>query len=232
VEELERAKRTYDKSCAIAAMKDPKPVNVSLRGIAIGNEDQEQIDPDDVRKAREHLWFQIPKFCRRPQAELVGRIKDKRILDAANSWDWESPNLVISAPLDFAKTSAAALILLKLMSKGREREYRKWRRIRWYGMSQLMNASRTWPLGSGECPDIRAASNCELLVLDDVGNETEWQSTTFDFLQSRYERGLSNIITTGLRLTELRARYGDSIVKRMAKVDGKLGLIVNCWGDK
>jgi hypothetical protein len=232
VEELERAKQVYDKSCAISATKDPKPVRVSLSGIAIGNDESEEIDPDDVRKAREYIWRQIPKFCRKAQAELLARIKDRRILDAVNSWDWESPNLIISAPLDFAKTSAVALILLRLMSKGREREYRKWRRIRWYGMSQLMNAAKEWPLGSGACPDIRAASNCELLVLDDVGNDTSWQSTAFDFLQSRYERGLSNIITTGLRLQELRAGYGDHLVKRMAKRDGKLGTIVNCWDDK
>jgi hypothetical protein len=218
---LARGRRAYDQSCA----GGPKLVG----SITPTPEPDDRVDVDQVRRARETLWLRIPPVHRARQSELARR--SGAFLSAALAWDWGSPCLLMSAPTDAGKSSAAALVLLRLMAKGREADWRLWRGIRWFGANELMGAAREWPLGNGACPEVRAASTCGLLVLDDLGNEQEWQTTMFDLLQARYERQLPNIVTTGMRPSELLARYGDAILRRLAQRDGKLGTIVDLRGE-
>lgn len=226
---LEDAQRRYDAS----GVPLPPPIGsvVSHLRLVRGPEDEprEETDPIAIADARRALWRRIPEFCRRHPDDLLLRARDPRIVAAAESWDWGSPCLVMCGPTQAAKTSAAAAILVRLMARGRESEYRRWSRIRWFGASQLTNLARSWPLGSGECPELRQAATCDLLVLDDLGNETDWQSTLFDVLQTRYERQLPLIATTGLPPDRLLERYGDAILRRLAQRHGEMGTIVNCW---
>jgi hypothetical protein len=185
-------------------------------------------DPDDVRQCREELWRRIPFVHRRPPAILVERIRDARLLTQINGWGFGSPCLLMCGPTGIGKSTAAALAVIRLMAKGREADCRKWCKVRWYGANELMKSAREWPLGKGECPDLRVASSCDLLVLDDLGNEVEWQSTIFDLLQRRYELGATNIVTSGLNAQQLVARYGEAILRRLVQRNGKMGLVVDC----
>jgi hypothetical protein len=197
----------------------------------IGKRDTEEpeFDVDDVRRAREDLWRRIPKAYRVKPSESATWFKpaSKPILDAAMAWDWSSPCLLICAPTDYGKSVAAAIVAIRLMRRGREADWKRWRGIRWVGIPELMTAARSWPLGSGECPEVRVASTCELAILDDLGNETDHASTLFDVTQSRYQRGLKTITTTGLAPRALVARYGECILRRLIQRDGKLGTIID-----
>lgn len=226
--QLANAKLAYDASVKSSIDRIGRCVD-RLRIAPSHSEETEEIDPVAVAEARRALWLQIPKFCRVKPSELMSRIHDRGIADAVSKWDWGSPCLAILAPTNYAKTSGVASILLRLMQRGREAEYRRWKRIRWFSVSDLTNAARAWPLGSGECPEVRLASRCDLLVLDDLGNETDWQSTIFDVLQYRYERGFDLITTSGMSTAQLLARYGDAILRRLVQRNGKMGTIVDCW---
>jgi hypothetical protein len=230
VKEFERKRAQYEAS----GVSTPERASAAIGRLRLVRETDtvqiKQIDHDAVAEARRELWRKIPKFCRKTPAELISRAKDKRLVSAAQAWDWGDPCLVMCAPTDYAKTSLAALILIRLMSRGREAEYRQWKRIRWYDASTLMGAARAWSLGSGTCPEIRQASTCDLLILDDIGNESTWQSTMFDVLQSRYERELPVIATTGFSTGQLLTHCGDAILRRLVQRNGKMGEIIDCWG--
>lgn len=193
--------------------------------------EEPEFDIDDVRRAREDLWRRIPKAYRVKPSEAVTWFKpaSERILDAAIAWDWSSPCLLICSPTDFGKSLAVAMIAIRLMRRGREGDWRRWRGVRWVGVPELMTAARSWPLGSGECPEVRIAATCELAILDDLGNETDHASTLFDVTQSRYQRGLKTITTSGLSPRELVARYGECILRRLVQRDGKLGTIIDLF---
>lgn len=201
----------------------------SLPRIGTRVAEEPSFDVDDVRRAREDLWRRIPKAYRVKPSESARWFKpvSERILAAAMAWDWSSPCLLICAPTDFGKSVAAAMVALRLMGRGREADWRRWRGVRWVGIPELMTTARAWPLGGGECPDVRSASTCELAILDDLGNETDHASTLFNVTQSRYQRGLKTITTTGLSPRELVSRYGECILRRLVQRDGKLGTIID-----
>lgn len=225
-EKLANARRTYDRS----GVSSPVSLgNVVSLDVFQRYDDAMPTDKDQISAARRLLWSRLPKVHRVAKAELERRVSNASLLAHSRAWTWGSPCLVSCGPTAVGKSSAAALVVLRLMSRGLESDWRRWKGIRWFGASQLVNAAREWALGDSECPDIRAASNCELLILDDLGNEQDWQSTMFDLLHARYERGLSNIVTTGLRRDGLMKRYGEAILRRMLERDGKMGTIVDCW---
>jgi hypothetical protein len=228
--QLARARRTYDAS----EMAAPRRLGnlVALDGMRHDAAELQPVDLDRVRQARQTLWSRIPLVHRTKLLELTGRVRDPRLLAPAQAWTWGSPCLLMCGPTAVGKSSAAALVALRLMAKGCESEWPRWNGIRWYGANQLVKAAREWPLGDGDCPDLRAASACELLILDDLGNEQDWQTTMFDLLQARYERGRLNIVTSGLQLELLLKRYGDAVLRRLVERDGKMGSIVDCWGAK
>ena len=203
-----------------------------LRLVQSEDENEEPPDASEVADARRSLWLQIPEFCRKSPEVLFARAKDRRLVDAALAWDWGSPCLAMCGPTYCAKTSVAAAIVIRLMARGRDGEFRKWKKIKWFCTSTITNAARAWPIGHGECPEVRAASRCDLLVLDDLGNEADWQSTIFDILQHRYQCELPLITTSGLGVEQLIAKYGDAIIRRLVQRDGKMGTVVDCWPSK
>lgn len=188
-------------------------------------------DPSEVRDARLTLWRKIPEAYRVKWEDVPKCFKPEArpILDAAMSWDWESPSLLICAPTDYAKSLAVGVILRRLMGKNRENEWRRWKGIHWFGVPELMTSARSWPLGSGDCPDVRLASRCELAILDDLGNETPHGSVFFEVTQSRFQRELTTITTSGLPVRELIQRNGECILRRLVQRDGKLGTIIDLF---
>lgn len=197
-------------------------------------ETQDSFEPDQmlavtIRQARRNLLDKIPSTYRAKMPELIGRIRDARLLAQAQAWTWGSPCLLMCGPTAVGKSSAAALVALRLMAKGRESEWENWRSVQWYGANRLTSSVREWSLGNGCCPDLQSASSCKLLILDDLGNEQDWQTTIFGLVQARYERGLVNIVTSGLQLELLLKRYGEAIFRRLLERNGNMGTIVDCW---
>lgn len=70
-----------------------------------------------------------------------------------------------------------------------------------------------------EPPELTAALNAPLLVLDDLGAEYDAHvETMHDVIRHRFDAGLPTWITTGLSLDELAARYADGgFIARIAR---------------
>jgi hypothetical protein len=225
---LENARLRYESSCLASDAVAPRKIGTVLPSMRLVDDSPAGPDPDEVRQARLELWQRLPVLHRTTQAKILPRIQDPRLAQAALSWDWGSPCLLMCAPTEKGKTAAAELIALRLMAKGREREHKLWRGIHWVDAPELMSAARAWPLGSGECPEVRRAKQCRLMILDDLGNESDWQTTLFELVQWRYNRQLANIITSGLSLPSIIARHGDAIARRLVDRDGELGTVIDC----
>lgn len=231
---LQRAKQAYDASGAsnVVPIRISVPLPPPPSGTRTATDiPPERFDPDTVRRARENLWLRLPKVHRAPPAALEARVRDARLLASIAGWDFGSPCVLMCGPTESGKSSAAALAIIRTMVRGRESNHEAWKGVHWFGANELTTAAREWPLGSGDCPTIRKAASCRVLVLDDLGNEQEWQTTMFDLLQRRYERCLTNIVTTGLSPSALLLRYGDAIMRRLVQRNGETGTIVNCWGE-
>lgn len=68
---------------------------------------------------------------------------------------------------------------------------------------------------------IRALSNADLLVLDDLGSEqdTEWsRSRIYNIIDSRYRNGLPIIISTNKTINELKNMYHERTIDRLLEM--------------
>ena len=63
-------------------------------------------------------------------------------------------------------------------------------------------------------------SNCDLLVIDDLGTEPKYNNVTVEFLLSliseRLDKNKPFIITTNLSLSEIKDRYNERLVSRLS----------------
>lgn len=84
------------------------------------------------------------------------------------------------------------------------------------------------PLGAGEPEELTRAVEVPLLVIDELGFEP-LDEGLFDVLDERYQRALPVIVTSGLRVTELRDRYGAAALRRLVE---PRGVVVEDWPRK
>lgn len=69
--------------------------------------------------------------------------------------------------------------------------------------------------------DLAAVSRCPLLIIDDLGaaRATEWtEEITYRLINRRYNHMLPTLITTNLRISDLRAYLGDRAASRLAQM--------------
>lgn len=69
--------------------------------------------------------------------------------------------------------------------------------------------------------DLAAVSRCPLLIIDDLGaaRATEWtEEITYRLINRRYNHLLPTLITTNLRISDLRAHLGDRVASRLAQM--------------
>lgn len=87
--------------------------------------------------------------------------------------------------------------------------------IAWYTEQQLLKAS--WD----DDETMSRARKVQLLVLDELGFAGGDQAAKgktpviLDVLCSRYDKGLATVVTSGMSLDQLAARYGSAIVRRL-----------------
>ncbi|MGW2657381.1 ATP-binding protein [Streptomyces sp. NPDC001478] len=69
--------------------------------------------------------------------------------------------------------------------------------------------------------DLAAVSRCPLLIIDDLGaaKASEWtEELTYRLINRRYNYELPTLITTNLRISDLRAHLGDRVASRLAQM--------------
>jgi hypothetical protein len=80
-----------------------------------------------------------------------------------------------------------------------------------------------YSLGKGEAPDVEAAMNASLLVLDDLGNDAQdHRNTISEILFKRHEDELPTWVTTGYPVEHLSGRYGPAFIRRIAEEPNSL----------
>ena len=73
-------------------------------------------------------------------------------------------------------------------------------------------------LGAGKPPGLEQACNATILMLDDLGQETAGtEQTLLRLIDARYVRGAVTLLTSGLTQQQLRERYGEHFVRRIAE---------------
>lgn len=80
----------------------------------------------------------------------------------------------------------------------------------------LAGAKARHALGHGEAPEVEAAMKASLLVLDDLGSETDDRRNVIsEVIFRRHNEDLPTWITTGFTPEQLMARYGSAVLRRL-----------------
>ncbi|MEU2223077.1 ATP-binding protein [Streptomyces sp. NPDC018347] len=69
--------------------------------------------------------------------------------------------------------------------------------------------------------ELAAVSRCPLLIIDDLGaaKASDWtEEVTYRLINRRYNYELPTLITTNLRISDLRAQLGDRVASRLAQM--------------
>lgn len=188
-----------------------------------------------VVEGRQLVLTRLPPFVAEPPPKaLRGRISDPRLFEVATTWEWGSLSYLLAGPTGLGKTTAAAFLVRRLVAKSARAGGFDWelaKRIRWAKANELSRARQTHPFNQGEPPKVLDAMNASLLVLDDLG----WDSETpviRDVLNHRYEAVRApTIVTTGHAPEDVLARYGDAVTRQMFEAGGK-GKIVSVFPEK
>lgn len=145
----------------------------------------------------------------------------------AASYDPEAHGaLVLTGESGKGKSLSMAQAALRLASAGR-------RGIRWYNVSKLVQALRSHRYGHGDCPEVHDAIHARWLILDELGWEQGEPTALLDVLSARYDMGRVTCATSGLTEAELKARYGDALLRRITESNkNHRGNVTSCSAKK
>lgn len=87
-------------------------------------------------------------------------------------------------------------------------------------------------LGDGEAELVELAKSARLLVLDDLGWESQRAGAAdvvVEVIARRYDQGAVTICTSGLTLPCFVDRYGEAVVRRICEAGGASGKVLDLW---
>ncbi|WP_233096226.1 ATP-binding protein [Alicyclobacillus sp. SO9] len=140
--------------------------------------------------------------------------------------------ILLSGPVGVGKTHLAAAISLKLL----EQEFR----IVFGTVTSLLGQIRhTFDDSKEREADVfNRLTQCDLLVIDDIGKEkvTEWtEQTLFEIINSRYENNRSLVLTSNVSIADIRKRYqnvGDALTSRLLEMCQGIKMDGSDWRKK
>lgn len=175
---------------------------------------------------RAQVEARIPeRFRARPVAALLTAIRAPEFRRVAERWRYGHPGCVLSGPSRVGKTTAAAVVLRRLLATDDPR----WRSLRWVTPLRLVRArqdARSNPDGADPQTLLERAS---AVILDDLGQEPATdlgREVVHELLEARYGRGLPTIATTELTRAQLLDRYGAATLARILESGGRDGKVV------
>ncbi|MFF6835776.1 ATP-binding protein [Streptomyces sp. NPDC012438] len=124
------------------------------------------------------------------------------------------PSLLMAGVVGAGKTHQAYGAVRRLVQSGVS--------VRWRATTaaDLYADLRPRP-GADSERELAAISRCPLLVLDDLGaaKASDWtEEVTYRLINRRYNYELPTLITTNLRISDLRAQLGDRVASRLAQM--------------
>jgi DNA replication protein DnaC len=85
-----------------------------------------------------------------------------------------------------------------------------------FSAHSLAKARAFHPLGEGEAPAVKAALECPLLVLDELGGEdARYASAVTEVIYERHAQDMPTWVTTGVDPKAIATRYGGGIARRV-----------------
>jgi DNA replication protein DnaC len=149
------------------------------------------------------------------------------IIRATEAYDFKTGLLIIDKT-GRGKTVGLAHLMLTAWERG-FREFTRTPIAMVVKATDIAAARRCHPLGEGEPALLVAATEAELLLLDDLGQDSKHDNSVFEVLDARYDAQLPTVVTSGFPLAEISARYGQALVRRIIETNGD-GKIVNLLG--
>lgn len=151
----------------------------------------------------------------------------------------------VLGPTGLGKTSFGMLVLRRILEAQYDAEEAAgddfWKRqaVRRQGISVMCVGAHHLPsavlqtgLGKGEPELVAEAVNAGFLVLDDMGWESRRAGAAdvvVEVLARRYDAGRVTFVTSGKRLDEFIATYGEAVVRRICEAGGKPGRVIDLW---
>lgn len=186
------------------------------------DEDAEQERREEVKHSLERSARSLPRW---PWARFADRLFAERtksapaMVIAAKAWTVRAGNLLFSGATGVGKTTIAVAMVHRLHDRALERDASEGEQrlaigARFITGHELVAAKRAHPLGRGIAPIVDQALDASVLLLDELGYEPQ-DEVTFLVIDERYRWGRPTIVTTGLDLAGLCAKYGDAWVRRI-----------------
>jgi DNA replication protein DnaC len=151
---------------------------------------------------------EVCKWARFGSPELAQRV-GSAAARAQSEGIWRQAKLVFTGAAGAGKTSlAVACLRQRAAQSGKTAVF-----IHAYalGIARLQHAA-----GHGEPEIVERAMHCPMVLVDDVGNEREMAGNALpDVIFVRHAEDRPLWVTTGLTRTQLIARYGTGIVRRL-----------------
>lgn len=195
----------------------PASIRAKIEAGEISGAEQSYEGRETAEEMAERLAGQLASRTRMWQARVPLRFREARLSDLSDDqdpdrkiaswWDSDALNLVLLGNTGVGKTHAAYAIGNEAVA-----EHRAWAAA--WTAAALNEALR--PGGDETALDV--ASECDLLVLDDLGGErmTEWTvERLLLVLTARAGNAKRTIVTTNLAGEVMLDRYGDRIVDRI-----------------
>jgi hypothetical protein len=141
------------------------------------------------------------------------------IVAAVEAWKPSDGSLLLCAPTGEKKTSSCIAWIFRSYDLALERAKRG-ERAKLDGFAfitgpELVTARRNTKLGN-EATLITLAKEKRILFLDELTSEP-LSEVVFEVIDERYRAERPTVVTTGLRASEWRARYGDAAYRRIAQ---------------
>ena len=177
---------------------------------------------DDLLRVR----AQLPPALRDVGAdELAWRCSGNEAIRAARV-AWRPPaSCMLIGPTGVGKTSAAAWWFRRLVWLGGKAPHGPdddrsaldtALGLVWAHVPTLERQRGEWPLGRGECPELRDAERASVLFLDELGweREPQWLAVLLD---ARYSARRPVFVTSSLTSAALAKRYPGAVMRRIVE---------------
>lgn len=147
-------------------------------------------------------------WARLDAPELGHRVASREPLQVVGGRIVASPRVLLCGPAGAGKTSLAVACFRKRLSP----------KCVFATAFDVARARIQHRAGYGEAPTVDTALRASLLLLDDMGQESQGGSASVaEVIFERHARNLPTWITTGLGLGDIGRRYGDGILRRVAE---------------
>lgn len=184
----------------------------------------------ELREECSGILHRVPKNFRRKVDELLPHLHPF-LRAKLNAGQTPTLSCMFFGATGSGKTSAVAVLLRRALHEyhhSARKRFAEMRQLCWIDAPDLSLTERRHPLGEGAPPTLQEACNASVLVLDDIGLETN-PSPLLEVLRFRYNNALPTLATSGLDPKKLTAHISAAGVRRLTHQHaGYPVMVINC----